>query len=752
MQRYVHSVSYRRHCFTQARHEQPAIVLFTRTNSHPSSRSMNINGNNDNAEITGGINKRLRRQTSELGGLSSQHQNHCNQTNIHDIPSMVILELIFVYLRPHELTLSIINVCQRWHRLLTQSCLTLERFWRYQCLTLRQPPSMGLTICKTPPLPATFNLVPLVTLSPPSSNTKTRNELKESKNNDTADESNNIASTASNSSDSSNNIPMDVNDDVLATSPSASPSSKRIDVTHRYDLIAAIVRAHVMGMMTSIVPSIHRTGNISRYICDRSLPFLMHAPQSATVTSSSSSSTTPTLSTIQDGHGDGDVATKMRFSWRHRIVAQHMLWDRWRQTDDDDKLPIHPKSNVNTDHAIVGGNSSGSNERKRNKKTHPPRRRRRGVPYTSFHRGNLGEVSSWSLMCDDRFVVYLVAGVLNVLSTDTMMPPSQSLLSSLSSHYPVPLDSIKLPVSTPDEHGWTVPLSSSSAWLVMSFGSCMQMVNIMSGQSYHNLSPSLTNINTTYDHHSNGDDTDNKHINDSHYRGTKARRVPSRSMCVADGNTSQPIAITFAKPSIECWDIPTMTFTTPWEEWINGGDNIRFALNDNHSMIAIADLDHELHLIDRRSNHRVDDRTQRSSNLAWRDNLLVVGGPLRSNLFDMRKGLKHPIWQVCDNRHEFVAVDINSNGMMVFHNFFSNETDLYDLYRLDGGIVRTWANSISDQMSQPMLTYDKFYLLGYHDAIVYDYSRSLISNIHESKKKKKLLGNFSGGPVMTYAP
>ena len=69
------------------------------------------------------------------------------------------------------------------------------------------------------------------------------------------------------------------------------------------------------------------------------------------------------------------------------------------------------------------------------------------------------------------------------------------------------------------------------------------------------------------------------------------------------------------------------------------------------------------------------------------------------------------------------AID-SSTGMMAIHHFIPNETMLYDLYRLDHGILHKFKPPINQRFG-PILTYDRLYSFGDGQATVYDYSQLL---------------------------
>ena len=366
-------------------------------------------------------------------------------------------------------------------------------------------------------------------------------------------------------------------------------------------------------------------------------------------------------------------------SWRHHISAKRILYQRWRDIPNDTK-----------------------------EKT----------LYTTYHYTTPDIVGSWALMCEDRYLTYLTNGFINVIDVNTMKPPPSFSSDTCQQKADIPLSTIKLPVPTPNEYGWIMPLSSTSPWVVISFSSCIQMSNIITGQSFHNLNPR------------------NTIQKDSCIKNSKtlAKQVIRRIGCVADGDTSQPVGFTYAKPTMEVWDLNTMTMIMPMPFPIStisdNWDLNRMAINDSHSLIAISNPYISSSIIDRRSNILVDHSTF-SGELVWRDNYLFIAGPCDSHLFDIRRGLSSPLSSPLWSKGKpcTTTVGINNAGMIAYHDFNSNTTVLYDLFRYDEGMVRQWINPATN-MSQIILRDDRLYLLGFNDAVVYDYAKYLPNIIH----------------------
>ena len=518
-----------------------------------------------------------------------------SKITIKNIPVAVLLELIFVYIPPEEIV-QLLTICHDWNRLLSQSCLTLEYFWRDMCLNT--------------------NNIPMLILNNIKRKNKERNRKRKER------------------------LKKQIKQGLPSVDDSKSESLKVMTKEKEEKKGKKLI---TQNFITEAIKSVHRTENIIKEMCDR---VFLSLSRSGTTKTSKRNPITPS-----------------KPSWHHRLSAQRILFQRWRNIPND-KTKRGNKETQNQNIKIIDQS------------------------YSTYHYTTPDKVGSWVLMFEDRYLAYSTNGFINVIDVNTMKPPSYS---------DIPLSTIKLPVQTPSEYGWLMPLSSTSPWAVTSFGSCIQMSNIITGQSFHNIIQKDSFINCKQD-----------------------------SGCIADGHTSQPVAFTYAKPILERWDLNTMTRTTPLAETIDFGYNdwMRMAINDSHSIIATSQIYYRSNIIDYRSNTLVD-YSSVAGELVWRDNYLFVASSYSSHLFDIRRGLSSPLWS--RGKPWTTVVDINNAGMIAYHDFNSNKTVLYDLFRYDKGIVRQWTNPATN-MYQIILRDDRLYLLGFNDAVVYDYAKYLPNN------------------------
>ena len=515
---------------------------------------------------------------------------------IKSIPSAVLLELIFVYI-PLEEIIQLLLVCHNWNHLLSQSCLTLEGFWRNICLT---------------------NGIPMLLLDKIKKKKKKKNRKRKER----------------------------LKKQIKWPSVDDSKINTKINITRKKR------QPLTRNVIIETLKSVYLTDNIIKEVCKR----VFYSK---------------------------NVFTKP--SWRHCASAQRILFKRWRDTPND-------------------------KTKRGNKITENPNNK----SYSTYHFTTPDIVGSWILMCEERYLVYSTNRFINIIDVNTMKPPSSSF-DPCQQKDDIPLSTIKLPVPILNEHGWLMPLSSTSPWVVISFGSCIQMSNIITGESFHNLNPQ-------YSLQQNNVIPESKIFNIT--RG--------RLGCVADGYTTQPVAFTYAKPTLERWDLNTMTMTTPFDKTISGVDigiyentRIRMEINDSHSMIIISQLSQKSNIIDYRSNTLVYHSTI-AGEVIWRNNSIFIADRDTSYLFDIRRGLSSPLWSR-SRLSGFNAIDINNAGMIAYHNYNSSQTILCDLFNYDEGNI--WTNPVIN-ISKVKLTDDRLYLCGFTNAIVFDYSKYLPNNFH----------------------